>query len=184
MTRITSFLALGALACAAAIGAAPPQTTTYVDGNLTGIAPNTGATLLFSGDAAMSLRAGATSVVVPYESIGKVELGVTKVHSHDVPLYRVWSLHKRFTGKTRTQYLTVVFKDNGEDKTMTLELAQANASDVVATIQSHTSPGVVAARVATSANPAGSEWWGDEYWKTTRNVDRWNKTVAANGPEK
>jgi hypothetical protein len=124
---------------------------------------------LFSGDAAMTLRAGENNVVVPYESISKAELGATKTHSHDAPLYKVWSIHKRFSGKTKTQYLTVAFKDDGADKTMTLELAQASASDVIATIQSHTNP-----RTAAS----NAEWWGDDYWKTARNADRWNKTVA------
>jgi hypothetical protein len=103
-------------------------------------------------------------------------------------------LHKRFTDKTKTQYLTVGFKTvEGADQSMTLELAQSSAPDVVATLQSHTAPGVTAVRTggkaasaksATAANSSNSEWWGDEYWKTARNADKWSKTVAANSSEK
>jgi hypothetical protein len=207
MIRITSLAALGVLACGLALGAdSRAETTTYVDGNLTGVAPNTGGTLLFSDDKAVYFRTGLETIPVPYASISKAELGATKVHSHDVPLYKVWALHKRFSGKTETQLLTLAFKtEEGEEKTMTLELAQSVASNVLSTIQSHsveqtvpTPPVVVAsaepaeptnppqalkpARPA-QAKPAAEGWWGDSIWKTTRNADKWNRPAATSAPD-
>jgi hypothetical protein len=81
-------------------------------------------------------------------------------------LYKVWSLHKRFTGKGQTQYLTVAFKnDAGEEKNMTLELGEATAPVVLSMIQRRTAE-------------ASAGWWGDRVWKTTRNADKWNHTAT------
>lgn len=208
MMRITFLLALAAVA----YGASRAETTTYVDGNLSGVSPNTGGTLLFSDEKAMYFRTGLETIPIPYANIGKAELGATQVHSHDVPLYKVWALHKRFTGKTQTQLLTVEFKtDEGEDRTMTLELARGSADTVLSQIQSRTSVTAPVAEVA-SAEPAqaepaklkrrkaskphteaktatpapsgrGDEWWGDSFWKTTRNADKWNKSNSTNAQD-
>ena len=171
------------------------ETTTYVDGNLTGVAPNTGGTLLFSDDKAVYFRTGLETIPVPYASISKAELGATKVHSHDVPLYKVWALHKRFSGKTETQLLTLEFKtEEGEEKTMTLELAHSVAPNVLSTIQSHSAVEVAAAEPTeppkalktvrpAQTKPAAEGWWGDSVWKTTRNADKWNKPAATSAPD-
>ncbi len=177
MMRTLSLFALGVLASSAAFGAPRPETTTYVDGNLKDVSPNTGGTLQFAEDKTMYFNTGVVSIPVPYASITKAELGATKTHSHDVPLYKVWALHKRLTEKTQTQYLTVGFKNaEGEDQSMTLELAQSVAPDVLSTIQNRS--GLRLARSKSAADP--NAWWGDEFWKTARNADKWNKTVADN----
>lgn len=209
MTRFTCLAAFVLLTGGAAFSATQSETTTYVDGNLTGVSPNTGGTLLFSDDKAMYFRTGLATVAIPYAGVTKAELGATKVNSHDVPLYKVWSLHKRFTGKTQTQFLVVEFKsEEGEDKTMTLELAHSSAASVLSTIQSHTSQNTALASAAPAqadepaaapapterkilqaaappkpaAKPA-EEWWGDNFWKTTRNADKWSKPAGTNAPE-
>src|SRR5262245_39676467 len=121
--RITFFAACAVLGSLVAIGSDRAETTTYVDGNLTGVAPNTGGTLVFAEGKSMLFRTGLATIEVPYAGITKSELGATKTNSHDVPLYKVWSLHKRFAGKTHTQFLVVDFKnDEGQEKTMTLEV--------------------------------------------------------------
>jgi hypothetical protein len=194
MRFTTLSLATLVLAAGAAFGAAArSETTTYVDGNLTGVTPQTGGTLLFSDDKAMYFRTGLATVPVPYANITKAELGGTQVHSHNVPAYKVWALHKKFAGKTETQLLMVAFKnDEGEEKTMTLELAHNAASTVVSTINSHRSaPVTEVASVTpaparqkletTAAKPVkhADEWWGDTYWKTARNASSWGTVTAA-----
>ena len=190
--RTLSFVALSLLVCGAALGASRSTTTIYVDGNITGVSPNTAGTLMFSDGTAMYLKAGSATVPVPYTGISKTELGATKVHSHNVPMYKVWSLQKRFSETTQTQLLTVEFKNtDGEDKTMKLELARPAAKSVLSTIQTRTARSatpvenkVVASRQTTQAGrlpqakPASNEWWGDEYWKTTRNAGKWNKPAC------
>jgi len=215
MTRIPSFAAWTVLACATVFAASRAETTTYVDGNLPGVSPNTGGTLVFSDDKTLVFRTGLTSISVPYASVSRSELGATRETSHGAPLYKVWARHK----KTETQFLTIDFKnDEGDAKTMTLELAQASAAPVLAAIQEHTGKNqtaevavvkagqekVVTVPVASSAavasnkpiinqndrgskaSPAtkpGSDWWGDDIWKTTRNANGWAKPTGTNAPQ-
>jgi hypothetical protein len=212
-----------ALVCAAtAFAASRAETTTYVDGNLTGVSPNTGGTLLFSDEKAMYFRTGLATVSVPYSAITRSELGATRETSHGAPIYKVWARHK----KTETQFLTVEFKsEEGEATTMTLELAQASAPAVLATIQDRrgktdttevasakpepapapvAAPAPVKQETAAKSAPApaavakntkdagdkaspptkaGSDWWGDDIWKTTRNAGTWTKPAGTNAPE-
>jgi hypothetical protein len=172
MTRTTSFAALAILACGCVLGTPRPETSTYVDGNVAALKPNTGGTLVFSDSKAMLFRTGLAEVSLPYDAIRKAELGATKVHSHDAPAYKVWT---RFH-KTETQLLTVEFKSaEGEDRTMTFELAKLAASAVLATIQENTNP------TAAAAVTVGSAWWGDEYWKTKQNLNTWTNPAGASG---
>jgi hypothetical protein len=188
-----------------------------VDGNLTGISPNTGGTLLFSDDKTMVFRTGLATVTVPYSAVTKSELGATRETSHGAPIYKVWARHK----KTETQFLTVEFKnEEGEAKTMTLELAQTSAPSVLATIQDHVAKPEVASAdpapapapqkavkpapapsapavasnkpivnpldrgsIASPPTKGGSDWWGDDIWKTTRNAGTWTKPTGTNAPE-
>jgi hypothetical protein len=226
MTRIPSFAAWTVLACATVFAASRAETTTYVDGNLAGVSPNTGGTLLFSDDKTLVFRTGLTTVSVPYATVTKSELGATRETSHGSKLF----LRRK---KTETQFLTVEFKnDEGEGKTMTLELSQTSAPSVLAAIQEHTAqaptaevavlkPGqpkvektvpvatsaptsapapVVTPRSAVASNKpiidpndrgakaspptkGGSDWWGDDVWKTTRNASTWTKPTGTNAPQ-
>jgi hypothetical protein len=215
MTRTLSFAAWTVLATATAFAASRAETTTYVDGNLSGVSPNTGGTLLFSDDKTLVFRTGLTSISVPYNTVTKSELGATRETSHGAPMYKVWARHK----KTETQFLTIEFKnEEGEGKSMTLELAQASAPSVLSQIQEHTEKSptaevavirpnqekavktvpVAPAHVSSSkpiidpndrgskASPAtkpGSDWWGDDIWKTTRNSSGWAKPTGTNAPQ-
>jgi hypothetical protein len=218
-----ALVCFGVTCAVTASAASRAETTTYVDGNLTGVSPNTGGTLLFSDEKAMYFRTGLATVSVPYSAITRSELGATREISHGAPIYKVWARHK----KTETQFLTVEFKsEEGEAKTMTLELAQASAPAVLATIQDHRSakettevasaapapapetapvkqekapkpaptpattasnnPAVNpndAANKATPPTKPGSNWWGDDIWKTTRNASTWTKPTGTNAPE-
>ena len=182
----------------AAFAASRSETTTYVDGNVKGVSPNTGGTLVLSDEKAMFFRTGLANVEVPYEGISKVELGAVKETSHDVPLYKVWALHKRFTGgnKTETQLLIVGYKnEEGEEQSMTLELAQPAMKGVVSTLEERTGKSFApeqkdtasakpakraASKPANQAKTSSDAWWGDDYWKTTRNSDKWSKSTNNN----
>ena len=177
----TAFLA--ALTCIVLTGAPRPETSTYVDGNVSSLKPNTGGTLVFTDNNSMMFRTGLAEVAVPYSSILRAELGATQTHGHDRslpgPLALVSRLHK-----SETQLLTVEFKSGlGENQTMTLQLAKPAATSVLSTIQEHTAKSVTevktpAAKAEESA--AKNAWWGDGYWKTVRNQDTWNKEASIN----
>ncbi len=175
-------LPLAAFACMVVSGAPRPETSTYVDGNVSSLKPNTGGTLVFKDNTSMMFRTGLADVAVPYASILRAELGATQTRSHDLPVPGVSALLNRLH-KTETQLLIVEFKSGlGEDQTMTLQLAKPAASSVLATIEEHTAkPTAAAARTpADKAAAAKTEWWGDGYWKTVRNQDSWASKEAAN----
>lgn len=172
MMRTTTLFALGLLAGAAAFGADRWEAATYVEGSVKDLSPNTGGTLQFSDDKTMYFNTGVKAIPIPYASVDKVELGPTKTHTHQVPFYKVWAFNQR---RTQTQYLSLRFKNTeGEQSNMTLELPESTAPAVLNTIQVKSGM-----KSAVKADPG--EEWADQYWKTTRNADKWNtKTVAAN----
>lgn len=144
------------------LAAADSAAVTYIDGNVAELAPSSGATLYMNNPQAMELKTPLHKVQIPYAQISKAELGSVMVHtSEPEPLYKVWALPKRLI-KSETQQMTLAFTDvNGQGQTMTLEMSKTSADGVLATIERH------------SAKVANSGWWGDSYWKTTRNKDTW-----------
>jgi len=198
--RTSSLIGSVALfAAGLALADSSPQTATYVDGNVAGVAPKTGGTLLFAGDETMNFRTGLTNVAVPYANISHAELGAVVQTSHNEPIYKVWALHKRFAAKPQSQYLIVNFaNEEGEAKTMTLELSESAAPEVLSLIQTHNDKAVAPGQTqvasagnsrksvkpsAMKAGPEPAEWWGDDIWKTTRNSDKWSKSSTTNSPE-
>src|SRR5262249_51267070 len=110
MTRIASLTAFAIIICGFSYGAPRPEASTYVDGNISALKPNTGGTLLFRDNESMLFKTGGAEVSVPYTSIHKAELGASQTHSQEAPLYKVWSLPKRLH-KNETQLLTLEFKN-------------------------------------------------------------------------
>ena len=149
--------------------AADPQSVTYIGGNLPDLAPNTGASLYFNSPKAFELRSPLHSLEVPYAQISKAEMGPITEHTYESdPAYKVWSLPKRFI-KTEGQQMTVSFaSENGETQTLTIDMSKKAAAKLFATIQRR------------SARVAENNWWGSDYWKTTRNKDQRNgpSTIA------
>jgi hypothetical protein len=194
MIKTALVISLAGLSCIAVSGAPRPETSTYVSGNVAALKPNTGGTLVFTDKDSMMFRSGSAEVKVPYASILHAELGETQTRSHDQSGFKLLTLANHLF-KTETQLLTVEFKSGlGEDQTMTLQLAKfvapgvlntikENAGDQVASVAKSPSGSKTAGKNAAAGTPAASDdknaWWGDSYWKTTRNQDSWNTTVAA-----
>ncbi|HEX5431680.1 MAG TPA: hypothetical protein VFW83_06925, partial [Bryobacteraceae bacterium] len=165
-TRTVCFAAASTLlACGLCLGAGlGPEASTYVDGNIAALRPNTGGTLVFTDNSTMTFKTGLAEVSVPYSGIHKAELGATRVHSGSDPAYKVWLLPKRLH-RSVMQLLTVDFRNRqGQDRTMTLELAKSSASAVLSAIQERTQP---------ITQPQSSGWWGDSIWKTQSNAANW-----------
>ena len=140
--------------------AAGSQEVTYIDGNIADFTPNTAATLDVNRSQAMELRTPLHSVQVPYANISEARLGDVKSHaSQPEAAYKFWALPKRLM-KTENQQIVVAFTNaSGQDQKITLELSKPAASSVLAAIERH--------------NAKVANWWGDTYWKTTRNKDSW-----------
>ena len=160
--RFLTFTTLTVLA-GGLLAAADPSSVTYVKGTIDELSPNTGATLYLNNAKSMEIRTPLHSVQVPYSQISKAELGAIQSHAPETEApYKVWTLHKRFMTGPQTQEMTVAFtNEKGQDQNMTIELPKRTASTLHATILRH------------SGTVANANWWGDDYWKTTRNKDSW-----------
>ena len=144
------------------LAAADPANVTYIDGNIADLSPNSGATLNMNNPQSMELETPLHKVKIPYSQISNTEMGKLVVHAPaPEPLYKVWTLPKRLV-KPESRQMTVEFvNENGQNQTMTVEMSRTAADAVLATIERH------------SPKVANNNWWGDGYWKTTRNHDTW-----------
>ena len=173
--RLFLIAALSVVSCGLAT-AATNREATYVVGNLEGVEAGTeGILSVDSGQ--LVFRAGKTTIEVPYKSLTVVELGPTLTHSVDVPLYRVWQLHKRLLAEKPTyQNLTLNFKDDdGNDQSMTLELLENAAVQTYDTVM---------IKSGRKAKRPKEDWWGDSLWRTTRSNSDWDKRNADDEPVK
>lgn len=159
--RFLTFTTLTVLA-GGLLAAADPASVTYISGTISELSPNTGATLYMTNAKSMELRTPLQKVQVPYSQISKAELGSVKTNAPETDaLYKVWNLPKRFM-TSQTQEMTLAFtNENGQAQNMTIELPKKTAAGLLATIERH------------SGTVANANWWGDGYWKTTRNKDTW-----------
>lgn len=149
--RLLTLSALTVLASTLAVAA----DFTYLGGSLKVLLPASGGTLSYRSGKAIELKTPLHKIAIPYREILSAELGEVHTPVPD-PLYKVWSLHKRFANR-ETQELTVAYKDKtGLEQTVTLELARDEAGAMLEAIQDR------------------DEWWGDQFWKTTRNAKQWN----------
>jgi hypothetical protein len=169
-------IALTLIAAGLAMAGSPKQElVTYVDGNVTGVAPNTGGSLVFANDSGMELRTGLATSAIPYAKISKAQLGRIREQASTEPLYKVWTLHKKIM-KPQLQKLALEYKNvDGEDKSMTIELERGAAAETIKTILSYNEGVDTGIRQEASKT---QEWWGDSVWKTSRNKDVWAPVTA------
>ena len=94
------------------------------------------------------------------------------------PAYKVWNVHRRFGDKTR--YLTVHYSENGAKNKLVFELRDKAANLTVAQIEI-----AQGKRQGSVMQTTGNDelWWGDKYWKTDRNADKWNKPSGSEAPK-
>jgi len=144
------------------LAASDAATVTYIDGNVAELSPGAGATLHMDNPQSMELKTPLHQVRIPYTQISKAELSAVLARTPDSePLYKVWALPKRLV-KSETRQMTVDFTDgSGQNQTLTLQMSKTSAESAFTTIKRH------------SAKVADNTWWGDNYWKTSRNKDTW-----------
>src|SRR5260370_27273968 len=94
--------------------AARPETSTYIDGNITGVTPNSGGTLIFPNEKGMQFRTGLATLDVPYANITNAELGGKQIHPHNAPGSKLWALPSRLGSKTQPRCLVLEFKTEDE----------------------------------------------------------------------
>jgi len=154
------------------------ERVSYIEGTQKGLAPHTPGTLQMSDSKAMVFQYGKGSLSVPYNNILSTEVGPTRGKDAG-PAYKVWNVHKRFGDKTR--YLTIYYSENGTKNKLVFELADKAATLTVAQIDIAQGKRQGSVQATTNNDEL---WWGDKYWKTGRNAEKWNKpTGSGEGPK-
>ena len=167
--RVVSLLILTLAASSSLLRAATSHEATYVVGNLDGIEPGAGGIVHVGADR-LTFRSGKLTIDAPFSKITGTELGAKLTHSEDVPLYKVWELHKRFGDKTTYQNFTVNFTDaSGHEQSMTLEMPASAVALMHETLERQTGQ---------KARRQRDDWWGDEIWRTDRNHESWDQSAA------
>jgi hypothetical protein len=167
--RIALLLVLTLAASSSLLRAAASHEATYVVGNLDGI--EAGAAGIVNVDAdRLTFRSGKLTIEAPFSKITGTELGAKLTHSEDVPLYKVWQLHKRYGDRTTYQNFTVNFTDaGGHEQTMTLEMPANAVASMHETLERQTGQ---------KARRQRDDWWGDDVWRTDRNHQSWDQSAA------
>jgi len=149
------------------------ERASYIEGTQKGIAPHTAGTLSMQDNKVMAFQYGKGSLSIPYANITNTEIGPGRGKDAG-PAYKVWNVHKRFADKTR--YLTIHYTENGLKNKLVFEVADRAATLTVSQIEI-----AQGKRVGSVAAASTNEelWWGDKYWKTSRNNEKWNRSAEA-----
>jgi len=152
----------------------------YVIGNLEGISPGAEGMLVLEDTQAV-FRSGKSVTAIPYTDIHDAELGTKVMPPSDIPLYKVWQLHKRFlTERAMHQMITFGFTDSeGKDQTVTLELEESAAAETINEVEIRQGK-----RVRSRRATNGDGWWGDSLWKTQSNHNTVNPETVGKTPVK
>jgi hypothetical protein len=178
MTRRLFALLIGLALSTGFILAAPASfESEYAGGTVVTIPVNAKGKLDLSDDNELQFHYGDTTYRTPYSKITSIEVaddaaggGWPGKVSRFVPFMR------------KKNVVSVGFQgDDGRSETIQLELAR-NVSDVVVPLlesksgkrAAGTAEGAPSATAQSSA-AAREAWWGDRYWKTTRNSEVWDK---------
>jgi hypothetical protein len=165
-------LLAGELLRAGVIPAGTPAV--YVIGNLSGISPGSEGVLALEDSQAV-FRSGKTVIPIRYQDLHNAELGTRLNPSAEVPVYKVWQLHKRFSTRSAHQMLILEFLDkDGNSQTMTLELAETAAGDTMTALD------FKLGKKHRATN--GEAWWGDSLWKTPQNQNTVSPEPLGNAP--
>jgi hypothetical protein len=128
--RTASLTTMTLLACGLAF-AGRIENAVYTGGDLDGIAPQSNVVVDLSGDTVLKVRAAQTDFSVPYATVTKADVAAA---GDAAPAKSKFSLHKSKPAQT----LTVEFQSaKGEAKSMTLQLSQPAASNVLAAVRKH-----------------------------------------------
>ncbi len=135
----------------------------YASGTVKALPAKTQGTLDVDDSKEFRFHYKDTVYAVPYDRIDSAAKGrPTSIAGKLKGVPGVFSRHK-------SEYLTVSFRDdNGASQVMTFALSRQTLDQALPALQSKTGAGV----------QRQDEWWGDKYWKTDRNLDRWKNGKA------
>lgn len=154
-----------------AVISAASETVQYVGGTVKSIPVNSTGSFNFDDAKEFRFTYNGSVYKLPYDQITGTDIEKADIR-------RVWHVFPAMSpvASHRKQTLVINYTDAaGAAGTLNFELAAYRAEDAQETIAAKKSPLSPAAAAA-----ASNEWWGDKYWKTTRNQAVWDAQAALN----
>lgn len=148
---------------------AASDTVQYVGGTVKSIPVNSAGSLSFDDAKEFRFLYNGSVFKMPYDQITSTSIEKADVRRvmHIFPAMSPIAAHRK-------QTLVINYTDStGTAGSVNFELAAYKAMDAQETIAAKRSPITPAAAAA-----ATNEWWGDKYWKTTRNKAEWDAAAA------
>jgi hypothetical protein len=139
----------------------------YVGGTAKAIPENSTGSFNFDDAKEMRFNYGGSVFAVPYEQITGTE--ITKPELHHILRKIPVPSFSRYPRET----LTITYKDAaGSTGKLNFDLTSIQAN--------HTCDSIAykKAAIAADAEARSSDWWGDKYWKTSRNKGTWEAQSA------
>ena len=142
----------------------PSGTVQYVGGTVEAIPANATGTFNFEDARELHFNYGASVYRLPYEQIMGMDIKRAELRRvHKVPVPSVFPSHWK-------DILSINYKDSsGATGTLKFEMQTLEAINARQRIEDKKAPAG-----ETSATSPNNQWWGDSYWKTTRNKAAWD----------
>ena len=141
---------------------AKADNTEFVSGTIKTIPSNTKGALDISDPSELRFRYANSVYSIPYRKISNAQV-VEPAGRH------LWKLPVPPMGKT-PRLLSISYRDGDSTSMVTFRAPAGEALAVARTIDDRRTDPKLAAAPAT---PDKETWWGDRYWRTNRNKDRW-----------
>lgn len=151
---------------------AAPDGVEYVAGTVETPAPNTKGAI-DTAATGMKFQYASSVFEVPYDRLASVEQGRPGGIAGKL---------KKVVTLSRKSHFTVAFKDDkGALQTMTFAAGKQQVAKTVPALQAKvTKPQPGDARAAVAPAQQAEAWWGDRYWKTDRNLNKWPGSASSN----
>jgi len=141
---------------------AKADNTEFVSGTIKSIPSKTKGALDISDPSELRFRYANSVYAIPYGKISNAQV-VEPVGHH------LWKLPVPPMGKT-ARLLSISFRDGDATSMVTFRAPAGEALAVARTIDERRTDPKLAAVPST---PGKETWWGDRYWRTNRNKDKW-----------
>jgi hypothetical protein len=151
-----------------AVVRAASEAVQYVGGTVKSIPVNTAGSFNFDDAKEFRFSYNGSMYRLPYDQITSTDIEKADVRRvlHVFPAVSPIASHRK-------QTLVINYTDStGATGSLNFELMAYKATDAQDTIAAKKSPG------AASADGQSNEWWGDRYWRTTRNQAAWDARAA------
>lgn len=151
----------------------------FISGTAATIPVNIDGSLDATNPSELQFHYGMSVFTVPYDTITNTQIS-------DAAGHHLWKVPVKL-GKS-SRLLTISYRNGEKISAVTFKASAGSVASLRAVIEQRRAPAPAAQTAKAQPKTAGEEdWWGDHYWRTTHNRDKWpspqqtDTTVAPSG---